>query len=59
MLELNQVRQWQYPVNKRFLDGDRITSNWLYTFVADSSMDLLRTAVLKRYNKLDVSQNVV
>ncbi len=46
MLELNQVCRWQYSVNKRFLDGDRIASNWLYTFVADSSMDLLRTAVL-------------
>ena len=43
-------------MNKRFSDGDRIASNWLYTFVADSSMDSLRTAVHKRYDKLDVSQ---
>ena len=56
VLELNQVRQWQYSVNKRFPDGNRIASNWLYTFVADSSTDSLRTAVHKRYDKLDVSQ---
>ena len=43
-------------MKKRFLDGDRIASNWLYTFVADSSTDLLRTAVHKRYDKLDVSK---
>ncbi len=43
-------------MNKRFLDGDRIASNWLYTFVADSSMDSLCTVVHKRYDKLDVSQ---
>lgn len=56
VLTENQVRRWQYSINKRFSDGDRIASNWLYTFVADSSTDSLRTAVLKKYEKLDVSQ---
>ena len=46
VLELNQVCQWQYYVNKRFSDGDRTASNWLYTFVADSSTDSLRTVFL-------------
>ena len=43
-------------LNKCFSDGDCIASNWLYTFVADSSTDSLRMAVHKKYDKLDVSQ---
>ena len=56
VLQENQVRRWQYSINKRFSDGDRIASNWLLTFVSDSSTDSLRTAVQKKYEKLDVSQ---
>ena len=56
VLTMNQVRRWQYSINKRFSDGDRIASNWLMTFVADSSTDSLRSAVYKKYDKLDNSQ---
>ena len=56
VLTLNQVRRWQYSVNKRFSTGDRIASNWLMTFVSDSSTDSLRTAVLKKYEKLESTQ---
>ena len=57
VLELNQVWRWRYSLNKCFLDGDRIASNWLYTFVTDSSTDSLCMAVHKKYDKLDVSQS--
>ena len=56
VLELNQVRRWQYSINKRFGNADRIASNWLFTFVSDSSTDSLRTAVMKKYEKLDGNQ---
>ena len=56
MLEVNQVRRWQYSINKRFSQPDRIASNWLFTFVSDSSTDSLRTAVMKKYEKLDINQ---
>ena len=55
-MELNQVRRWQYSINKRFGNADRIASNWLFTFVSDSSTDSLRTAVTKKYEKLDSNQ---
>ena len=56
VLELNQVRRWQYLLNKCFLNGDHIASNWLYTFVAYSSTDSLRTAIYTYYDKLNVLQ---
>ncbi len=43
-------------VKQIFLDGDCIASNWLYTFVADSSTDSLHMAVRKKYDTLDVLQ---
>ena len=45
-------------VEQSFSDGDRIASNWLYTFEANSSTDSLRTAIHRKYDKLDVSQKV-
>jgi hypothetical protein len=56
LLKLNQVRRWQFTINKRFSDGDRIASNWLYTFMSDSCTESLRTAVNKKYEQVHVSQ---
>ena len=39
-------------LNKCFLDRDCIASNWLYIFMANSSTDSLRMAVLKKYDDL-------
>ena len=44
--------RWQYSINKRFSDGDRIASNWLQEFVYNSSTDSLRNAVNQHYEKL-------
>jgi hypothetical protein len=51
-----QIRRWQFSVNKFFSDGDRIASNWLQAFVYNSSTDSLRTAVAKKYDKLPPTQ---
>lgn len=51
-----QIRRWQYSVNKFFGDEDRIASNWLYTFIYNLSTDSLRTAVTKKYKKLPLNQ---
>jgi hypothetical protein len=51
-----QIRRWQFSVNKFFGDGDRIASNWLQAFVYNSSTDSLRTAVAKKYDKLPLNQ---
>lgn len=51
-----QIRRWQYSVNKFFSDEDRIASNWLQAFVYNSSTDSLRTAVAKKYDRLPLNQ---
>ena len=51
-----QVRGWQYSINKRFGPGDRVASRWLQMFVENSSTDELRTATLKKYEKLATNQ---
>lgn len=51
-----QARAWQYSVNKRFSDGDRIASTWLREFVYNSSTDSLRSVVAKKYDKLPSNQ---
>ena len=51
-----QVRAWQYSVNKRFSDEDRIASRWLQTFVYNSSTDELRPATEKKSGKLPMNQ---
>jgi hypothetical protein len=51
-----QIRRWQFSVNKFFGEGDRIASNWLQTFVYNSSTDSLKTAVAKKYEKLPSNQ---
>ena len=53
---LEQIRRWQFSVNKFFLEEDRIASNWLQVFVDSSSTDSLQTAVAKKYNKLPLNQ---
>jgi hypothetical protein len=47
-----QVRRWQYSVNKYFSDEDRVASNWLEQFVYNSSTDSLRSSVAKKYDRL-------
>ena len=39
LLSDTQVRAWQYSVNKRFSDEDRVASRWLQSFVHNSSTD--------------------
>ena len=56
LLTLDEVRAWQYCINKRFADVDRIASNWLKEFVYNSSTDALKTAVLKKYEKIPANQ---
>ena len=56
LLTEEHVRAWQYSINLRFSDEDRIASSWLKEFVYNSSTDSLRTAVDKRYSKLDINQ---
>ena len=56
LLTEQQVRAWQYSVNKRFSDGDRIASTWLREFVYNSSTDSLRSIVEKKYDKLPSNQ---
>eukprot|EP00956_Cyclotella_meneghiniana_P032410 scaffold89146_cov64-Cyclotella_meneghiniana.AAC.1 len=56
LLTKEHVRAWQYSVNRRFSDEDRIASSWLKEFVYNSSTDSLRTAVDKKYSKLDIDQ---
>jgi hypothetical protein len=51
-----QIRRWQFSVNKFFSDEDRIASNWLQAFVYNSSTNSLRTAVEKKYYKLPLNQ---
>jgi hypothetical protein len=51
-----QIHRWQFGVNKFFGEGDRIASNWLQTFVYNSSTDSLKTAVAKKYEKLPSNQ---
>lgn len=48
----DEVRAWQYCINKWFGRGDQIGSTWLKDFVYASSTDALRTAVEKKYEKL-------
>jgi hypothetical protein len=56
LLTLDEVRAWQYSINKRFTDVDHIASNWLNEFVYNSSTDALKTAVLKKYEKIPANQ---
>ena len=56
LLSDTQVRAWQYSVNKRFSDEDRIASRWLQSFVHNSSTDELRSAAHKKYDKLPKNQ---
>ena len=56
LLSKAQVRAWQFSVNKRFCDQDRIASTWLKDFVYGSSTDSLRTAVEKKYDRLPDNQ---
>ena len=49
LLSETQVRAWQYSVNKRFSDEDRVASRWLQSFVYNSSTDELRSAIEKKY----------
>ena len=51
-----QIRRWQYCVNKFFFDEDRIASDWLQVFVYNSSTDSLRTIATKKYDKLPLNQ---
>jgi hypothetical protein len=51
-----QARAWQFSVNKRFSDGDRIASTWLREFVYNSSTDSLRSVIAKKYDKLPANQ---
>ena len=51
-LTLQQVKLWQYCVNKRFSLADRIASSWLKVFIYKSSTDSLRAAVAKKYDKI-------
>jgi hypothetical protein len=51
-----QIRRWQFSMNKFFSDEDRIASNWLQIFVYNSSTDSLKTAVMKKYNKVPPDQ---
>jgi hypothetical protein len=44
--------RWQYSINKRFANEDRIASGWLQEFVYNSSTDSLRSAVSQHYDKL-------
>jgi hypothetical protein len=55
-LSEDEVRAWQYCINKRFSEGDRIASNWLKDFVYNSSTDALRTATTKKYDRLAENQ---
>jgi len=56
LLSDTQVRAWQYSVNKRFSDEDRVASRWLQSFVHNSSTDELRSAAHKKYDKLPKNQ---
>jgi hypothetical protein len=56
LLTVEEVRVWQYCINKRFSDEDRIASLWLKDFVYASSTDALKTAVMKKYDKLPDNQ---
>jgi hypothetical protein len=51
-----QICRWQFSVNKFFSDEDRIASNWLQIFVYNTSTDSLKTAVMKKYNKVPPDQ---
>ena len=52
-LNKQQVRCWQYAINRRFSKEDRTASCWLKEFIYNSSTDGLRSAVEKKYNVLD------
>ena len=52
-MNFDQVIAWQYSINKRFSLQDRIASRWLKEFVFSSSTDSLRSAVEKKYGKLN------
>jgi hypothetical protein len=56
LLFVEEVRVWQYCINKRFSDEDCIASLWLKDFVHASSTDALKTAVMKKYDKLPDNQ---
>ena len=56
LLTETHVRAWQFSVNKRFSDEDRIASTWLKEFVYNSSTDSLRSVVDKKYDRLPASQ---
>jgi hypothetical protein len=56
LLTVDEVRVWQFCINKRFSDEDRIASLWLKDFVYASSTDALKTAVMKKYDKLPDNQ---
>ena len=55
-LEEGQVHAWQYSINKRFSEGDRVASRWLKSFVANSSSGALRALIDKKYDKLPPNQ---
>ncbi len=47
LLSDTQVQAWQYSINKRFGDEDRVASRWLQSFVHNSLTDELRLAAHK------------
>ena len=52
-LNKQQVRCWQYAINRKFSKEDRTASRWLKEFIYNSSTDGLRSAVEKKYDVLD------
>ena len=49
---VDQVKAWQYCINKRSTLEDRIALQWLKEFVCASSTDSLRNAVAKKYSMM-------
>ena len=50
---LDEIKLFQLCINKWFSAENRTASSWLQIFVFKSSTDSLRTAVAKKYDKLD------
>ena len=51
--DLDQVVAWQYSINKRFSQEDRITSGWLKEFMYASSTNTLRNAAATKYEDIE------
>ena len=50
---METIMAWQYSINKRFSLEDRTGSRWLKEFVYKTSSDSLKSAVTKKYDKLN------